>query len=128
MRVVARAIDFTLIFAAAEALPKAGWLAGLSYLLICDGLFEGRSVGKMLTGLRVLSRGGAPCSIKDSILRNSTLAVGFFLWRLPFVGWLLMAACVGLEFLVLLGSKDGKRLGDEIAGTAVLEMKVAKEA
>jgi uncharacterized RDD family membrane protein YckC len=121
LRVVSKCIDFILILAAAEALPKAGWLAGLGYLLISDGLFEGRSIGKRLTGLRVVSGSGKPCSIKDSILRNSTLGLGVLLWKIPFVGWIFLLAVIVLEFIILLGSKEGMRLGDEIAKTSVIE-------
>ncbi|MEJ2314421.1 MAG: hypothetical protein P8Y85_06530, partial [Nitrospirota bacterium] len=74
LRVVAKSIDFIIILAAAEALPRAGWLGGLVYLLISDGLLDGRSVGKKLTGLKVEAAGGRACTIRDSILRNSTLA------------------------------------------------------
>jgi uncharacterized RDD family membrane protein YckC len=121
LRVVSKSIDFILILAAAEALPRAGWIAGLVYLLISDGLFEGRSIGKRLAGLRAVGASGAPCSIKESILRNSTLAAGLVLWKIPLIGWILLSAILALEFTVLLGSKEGTRLGDEIAKTSVLE-------
>ena len=127
LRTVSKSIDFIFIFAAAEALPQAGWLAGLGYLLISDGLFEGRSIGKRLTGLSVATASGAPCSIKDSMLRNSTLAVGLLLWKVPYLGWLFFLAVVAFEFIVLLGSKEGMRLGDEIARTSVVENAEASE-
>jgi uncharacterized RDD family membrane protein YckC len=127
LRVVSKGIDFILILAAAEALPKAGWLAGLIYLLISDGLINGQSLGKKLTGLRVETAEGAPCTIKDSIVRNSTLAVGLLLWKIPFLGWILLAAVVALEFIILIGSKEGARLGDEIAKTSVVEIAGEKQ-
>ncbi|MDP2168348.1 MAG: RDD family protein [Thermodesulfovibrionales bacterium] len=128
LRVVSKFIDVILVFAAAEALPKVGWFAGVGYLLISDGLFEGRSLGKMLTGLRVVSAGGSPCSIRDSILRNSLLGAGLLLWKLPLIGWLFCGAAGAFEFILLLGSKEGKRLGDEIAKTSVLELVTEKES
>ncbi len=127
LRVVAKSIDFILILAAAEALPKAGWLGGLIYLLISDGLFDGRSVGKKLTGLRVETAEGRVCTIRDSILRNSTLAVGLVLWKIPAVGWILLAVVLALEFLIMLGSKESARLGDEIAKTSVVELAGAEQ-
>ena len=127
LRVVSKSIDFIMILAAAEALPKAGWLAGLIYLLISDGLFAGRSIGKKLTGLRVETAGGTACTIKDSILRNSTLGIGLILWKVPVVGWLLLAAVVALEFVILIGSNEGTRLGDEIAKTSVVETAEAEQ-
>jgi uncharacterized RDD family membrane protein YckC len=127
LRVVAKSIDFIIILAAAEALPRAGWLGGLVYLLISDGLLDGRSVGKKLTGLKVEAAGGRACTIRDSILRNSTLAVGVVLWRIPAVGWILLAVVIAIEFLVMLGSKEGARLGDEIAKTSVVETAGAEQ-
>lgn len=127
LRVVSKSIDFILILAAAEALPKAGWLGGLIYLLISDGLFDGRSIGKKLTGIRVETAKGQACTIKDSIARNSTLAVGLLLWKVPAVGWLFLAGVLALEFVILLGSKDGTRLGDEIAKTSVVEPAEAEQ-
>lgn len=127
LRTVSKSIDFIIIFTAVEALPHAGWLAGLGYLLISDGLFDGRSIGKRLTGLKVVSESGASCTIKDSILRNSTLALGLFLWKVPFLGWIFLLAIVAFELVVLLGSKEGLRIGDEIAGTSVLEITESKE-
>ncbi|HYA32069.1 MAG TPA: hypothetical protein VED67_04855, partial [Thermodesulfovibrionales bacterium] len=55
LRAFAKALDFILIAAAAEIVPKAGFFAGLAYILIGDGLFDGRSIGKLLMGLRVVS-------------------------------------------------------------------------
>lgn len=121
LRVVAKCIDFILVLAAAEALPKSGWLAGAGYLLISDGLFNGMSIGKKLIGLQVVTIEGAPCSIKDSIVRNTTVAIGVLLWKIPLVGWLLFIAVVIFEFIMLLGSKENMRLGDELAKTRVVE-------
>lgn len=126
-RVVSKGVDFILILAAAEALPKAGWLAGLTYLLISDGLLKGQSLGKKLTGLRVETAEGVPCTMKDSILRNSTLAIGLLLWKIPLVGWVLLATVMALEFIILIGSKENARLGDEIAKTSVVEIAEEKQ-
>lgn len=123
LRTAARVIDFLLIAAVLEIVPKAGYFGGLAYLLLGDGFLDGRSVGKKLTGLRVVSsETNAPCSIKDSILRNSTLALGFSLWIIPWIGWIFVALAAALEFILILGNKDGKRLGDEIAKTLVKEV------
>jgi uncharacterized RDD family membrane protein YckC len=121
VRAVSKAMDFIIIFAASEALPKAGWLAGLGYLLVGDGLEGGRSIGKRLTGLRVANESGGACSIRDSMIRNSTLALGLVLWKLPALGWLLLAAVVAFECIMILGSEENRRLGDELAHTSVVE-------
>lgn len=123
LRGVAKAIDFIIVAAAAEMIPRAGFFAGLAYLFISDGLFEGRSLGKQLVGLRVISTTtGKICSVRDSILRNLVLCIGVLLWKIPLVGWIFMVLILAFEFIMLLGSKEGMRLGDEIAKTTVIEI------
>jgi uncharacterized RDD family membrane protein YckC len=129
LRVFAKILDFILIAAMAEVIPKAGFYAGLSYLLISDGLFEGRSIGKFLIGLRVISTAhDGPCSMRESIVRNAPLGAGLLLCKLPWVGWIFIAGVSAVEFLILLGSKDGRRLGDELAKTTVVELVKSKDS
>lgn len=120
-RVVARGIDYILILAAVELLPKAGWVAGLVYILVSDGLIDGRSIGKRLAGLRVIGANGSNCTLLQSILRNSTLALGVLLWKLPLVGWAFPILTAGFEAVILIGSAEAKRIGDELAGTSVVD-------
>ena len=127
LRVFAKILDFILIAAMAEIIPKAGFYAGVSYLLISDGLFEGRSIGKFLIGLRVISlTHDGPCSVRESIVRNAPLGAGLLLFKLPWIGWIFIAGVSAVEFLILLGSKEGKRLGDELAKTTVVEVVTRK--
>ena len=122
LRTAAKVLDFILIAAVIEVIPRAGFFAGMAYLLLGDGLFDGRSLGKKLIRLRVISAAsGSACSFRDSVLRNSTLALGYALWLIPWIGWMFLAAVAAVEFVLILGNKDGNRLGDEIAGTAVIE-------
>jgi len=122
LRAAAKIIDFILIAAVIEIIPKAGYFAGLAYLLLGDGFLDGRSIGKKLIKLRVVSSDtGGPCTFRDSILRNSTLAAGYILWIVPWIGWVFILLASALEFILILGSRDGKRLGDEFAKTVVLE-------
>jgi hypothetical protein len=122
LRSVAKTIDLILVAAAIEIVPKAGFFAGLAYLLISDGLFNGKSIGKQLTGLKVISvASGKACSVRESMLRNLVLCIGVALWRIPLIGWGITLLIVGVEFVLLLGSKEGMRLGDEIARTTVIE-------
>ena len=121
LRAIAKTLDFIIIAAAAEVIPKAGFFAGLAYLLIGDGLFDGRSFGKKIIGLRVVSKNtDEPCSFRDSILRNSLFGLGYLFYKMPWFGWIFIVIVTVLEFVVLLGSKDGMRLGDEIAKTRVI--------
>jgi len=122
LRIIAKTLDLIIIAAAVEVVPKAGFFAGLAYLLIGDGLFDGKSLGKKLIGLRVVSVDtNTPCTYRDSILRNSTLGIGFLFYKIPWFGWILAAIISALELIILLGSRDGMRIGDEIAKTVVIE-------
>jgi hypothetical protein len=122
LRTAAKILDFILIAAVMEIIPRAGYYAGLAYILLGDGFFDGRSIGKKLIRLKVVSAStNAPCTFRDSILRNSTLAVGYIFWLIPWIGWIALFLVSALEFTLILGSKDGMRLGDEIARTAVIE-------
>lgn len=122
LRTAAKIIDFILIAAVIEIIPRAGYFAGIAYLLLSDGLFDGRSIGKKLLKLQVVSsETQSPCTFRESILRNSPFAVGYALLTVPWIGWIFVLIVAFFEFILVLGSKDSKRLGDEIAKTVVLE-------
>jgi len=122
IRAVAKILDLIIIAATAELVPKAGFFAGLAYLLIGDGFFDGRSIGKKLVGLKVVSAGTyTPCTFRDSVLRNSTLGLGYLLSHILWFGWIFILLVFVLEFIVLLGSSNGMRIGDEIAKTLVID-------
>lgn len=124
LRVIAKALDFIIIAAAAKIIPQVGYLAGLIYLLISDGLFDGRSIGKKVLKLKVTSLStGSSATFRDSILRNTTIASALLLYKIPLVGWFLFIIILAVEFLLMLGNKDGMRLGDDIANTKVIEDK-----
>ena len=129
-RVIARSIDLIIVGALIEIVPKAGFFAGITYLLIADGLFGGMSIGKKLIGLKVvLINSGKPCGYKESILRNFIFAIGLLLFGLlreiPLLGWvfsiIVPVLILSVEGLILLGSENGMRFGDEIAKTRVIE-------
>ena len=134
-RIIARTIDFIIVAALYEVIPRVGFFAGLTYLLIADGLFEGRSVGKKLIGLRVIIYNNTDkvtaCRFKESIYRNFPFAVGFMVFgifnMMPLIGWIFsftaVAVVVLFESLILVGSEKGMRLGDELAKTHVIEEK-----
>jgi uncharacterized RDD family membrane protein YckC len=122
LRTAAQVLDIILIAAVVEILPRAGFFAGLAYLLLSDGLFDGRSIGKKLIKLKVVSsESQQPCTFRGSILRNSTFALGYLLWLIPWIGWIFIIIVSVLELILVLGSKEGKRLGDEFARTSVIE-------
>ena len=128
VRTIARILDFIIVAAAVEIVPKAGFYAGLAYLLIGDGLFEGRSLGKRLIGIRVVSSvSSEPCTFRDSILRNSLFGIGFLFYKIFWLGWTFVAIVSAFEFIILLGSKNRMRLGDELAKTIVIESPQLKQ-
>ena len=128
LRTVAKILDFIIIYAALEIVPRAGFFAGLVYLLIGDGLFDGRSLGKKLIGLRVVAEDTqTPCTFRSSILRNSTLGIGFLFIKISWLGWIAVAIISIFEFIMLLGNTRGMRLGDELAKTVVVESSLAKQ-
>lgn len=124
LRTAARILDFILIAAVTEIIPRAGFFAGLAYLLLGDGFFDGRSIGKKLIRLQVISaKTGTPCTFREPVLRNSTFAAGYLLLLVPWIGWIFFLLISVIEFTLVLGSRDGARLGDGIAGTVVIETK-----
>jgi len=74
-------------------------------ILLRDG-YHGRSPGKRLLGLRLLTPGNRPCGYARSILRN-----------LP----LLIPGLNLVEMILVLFSAESRRAGDRLAGTAVVE-------
>jgi uncharacterized RDD family membrane protein YckC len=102
-------------------LNAAFWLAFLLFLLIQLAaewsyfvLFEmsggGRSLGKLVAGLRVVRDGGLPITFRASAVRN----------LLRIVDYLPTSYLVGLTSMVV--SSEGKRLGDMAAGTLVVRL------
>lgn len=121
-RVIARFMDILFALLLLRLPGYVGFLAGLTYIGIADGLMDGRSLGKRIIGLRTLNaERGTPADFRDSILRNSTVAVYYALFQIPVLGWALAFFGLGFELLLVIGSAEGRRLGDEIAGTVVVD-------
>ncbi len=121
-RAVAKAVDFIIIGALLETIPGAGYYAGLAYLLMGDGLFGGRSIGKRLIRLRVvLYETGDIGSYKESIIRNFPFAAGYILMAIPLIGFIFPLIIFFFEGLLMLGNDRGMRFGDELVKTQVIE-------
>lgn len=134
-----RAIAFVIDLVVAMLLgviPFIGSLLGAAYMLVRDGLdidfMKGRSLGKKLMGLRPLRSDGQPMDIMTSIMRNWPLALGSLASSItyaPFLGLLGLSLLISLVgFIVLLveiyyvvTSPDGRRWGDRLAHTHVVE-------
>ncbi len=134
-RLVAGFIDGVLCLLV-SSVPGVGILVGIAYLLVRDGLefsfMERRSIGKQLMKLRPVRNDGRPMDIATSFHRNALLAVGplgALLMAVPLLGWLLgfLIGAAGLvigviEVLRIFSDPGGRRLGDDMAETCVLEV------
>ena len=120
-RFVAKFIDLLVAFAFSLILYPVGFFAGMTYLLIADGFFDGRSLGKKLIRLQTLSQAGILCSYRESILRNLTMGLAYLLFFIPYIGKLLFATILIVEGLLIIGNERGHRIGDELAGTQVID-------
>ncbi len=131
-RAVAYAIDFVvrlLIFAVlaivfriiGEVLPgmSAGvmlfalFLLQWAYYVVCEGCFNGRTVGKRMMGLRVIQEQGYPITFWGAVIRNLLRAGDLVLLFLPTVVCLLL-------------TKNFQRLGDLVANTVVVSERSAR--
>jgi len=87
-------------------------LAPLAYGLLKDGMARGQSIGKRAAGIMVIDLDeNIPCGKAKSLLRN---LIPILLSIVPFVGWL-------VEPIMVLIAEDGRRLGDRVASTQVID-------
>ena len=122
-RGIARLIDLYIVAAAAQMLVPVGFLGGLAYILIADGFSGGRSIGKRLIGLQTVLPGQREAAgFRESIIRNIPFAVAQVAFAVPYVGWLISVAIIAFEAILILGNEQGRRFGDEVAGTQVLDV------
>lgn len=121
-RFIAKFLDLLIVSAIAQVPLKISFLAALSYLLLSDGFAGGKSIGKQLIGLQTLSdEPDQETSFRESIIRNISLGIAYLLAQIPVIGWLLGLGLIGFESLLLLGNAKGRRVGDELAGTQVID-------
>ena len=93
-----------------DSVNSAAWLIGL-FVGIVNLVFlpmaSGQTLGKMLTGLRIVAIDGSSPSVGSIALRQT-------------FGYFLVAASLGLSFFVSFFSRKGRALHDYIAGTVVI--------
>ncbi len=122
-RGIARLIDLFIVAAAGQMLVPVGFLGGLAYILIADGFSGWRSIGKRLIGLQTVLPGQREAAgFRESIIRNLPFAVAQVAFAIPYVGWLISIAIVAFEAVLIVGNEQGRRFGDEVAGTQVLDV------
>lgn len=81
------------------------WLVGIGYLLLRDALISGRSVGKFVVGVTVMDHHKNACGVLRSVVRNL---------------FLFLPGPV-IELCVMACSFGGRRLGDRLAKTQVID-------
>ena len=136
-RAIARGLDLLVALAPLWLVPRghplAAGLLAAAILLFGDSLFgAGRSLGKRLAGLRVVTLATRrPAGVRESVLRNLLFAVAFApaLAGTPQISAVALACIVVLEAGVALRplTRDlgQRRLGDLIAGTQVIDGRLA---
>jgi uncharacterized RDD family membrane protein YckC len=128
LRGLARLADFTIAFGMATTAPGVGPLLAAAYLLLADGLMQGQSPGKKIFGVKaVVPATRAPVSFQESALRNAPFAAVTLFWALPWL-WpiflLVGLPVIGYEAWQAWDEPLGRRLGDRIAETQVVDGKV----
>jgi uncharacterized RDD family membrane protein YckC len=123
-RAIAGFVDLLIVIGLARLPDVLGFLSASGYILIRDGLFEGRSPGKKLIGLSVsLEEEPGAAGYRESIIRNVPLAAAYILFLIPYAGWVFGPAVLAIEWLVALGDDRGMRIGDMLAKTWVVQPK-----
>ena len=125
-RFLAKFIDLLIAGGLSQTFRFFGPLAALTYLLISDGFFDGKSIGKKLIGIKtILKSNKRPCDFKYSILRNLPIGIVALFAFTPFIGWLLFFTLglliIGFEIYLIVSDKEGLRIGDIIADTMVVD-------
>jgi uncharacterized RDD family membrane protein YckC len=90
-------------------------LVSIGYPVVFESLMRGRTPGKAALGLRVVRDDGGPIGFRQAFVRGLT---GAFLER-PGITFFM-----GAIFTMLLNGR-GKRIGDLLAGTVVIQERVA---
>jgi uncharacterized RDD family membrane protein YckC len=91
-------------------ISNTGWLITVLLALtdfVILPLIVGQSVGKILTGLRVVKADGSPATLKSLFLRH-------------LVGYPITVLTIGLGFFLSVFSSKGRALHDFIANTVVI--------
>ncbi len=132
-RLAAALIDGLITFVVG-LIPLLGGLVATAYWLVRDGLdlefMDHRSIGKKVMKLRPVTIDGSPVDVATSVKRNWMFALGgigqllfFTLIGIPIAFLLFLAAFViGIvEIVLVVTDSEGRRFGDKLAGTRVIE-------
>jgi len=132
LRGLARLADFTIAFGIASTASGYGPLVAAAFLLLADGLIQGQSPGKRVFGVKaVVPATRAPAGFQESALRNAPFAAATLCWALPIlwpVFFLVGVPAVIYEAWRVLEEPQGRRFGDRLAETQVVDTKVVTSA
>lgn len=127
-RLISKAIDLILVGILSRLFVPFGLFAGALYILISDGFFKGQSIGKWLTGIRVIYQTSEekerPCDFRESFIRNLPYGILVILSSLPYIGYLFLF--IGFLFVLvetyfIYADDRGVRIGDIYADTTVID-------
>ena len=85
------------------------------YHVICELAFRGQSLGKRMTGIRVVKSDGSPVDPASSFLRNLLRFADTFFFFFP------------IAFISIAVSRGFRRIGDWAGGTLVVYSSMAKD-
>lgn len=88
------------------------------YFFFFEWLNRGRTPGKMLMGLRVVSADGTALDVLQVVIRSLLRVADMF--PLLFLGWLYFLPSYATGFITILSTRGFQRLGDMAAGTLVV--------
>ncbi|MBK8847437.1 MAG: RDD family protein [Bacteroidetes bacterium] len=86
------------------------WLPAMVYSLVCEVLFDGQTLGKMVARIRVISKDGVPATFANFFMR----------WMFRIIDIFMSGGSVAVVTILMNGK--GQRLGDIAAGTAVISL------
>ncbi len=135
-RFLAAFIDGLIAGVIGSVIPIVGGIIGAAYMVARDGLdiefMRRRSLGKKLMQLNVVRLDGKPMDIETSFRRNWMFGLGVLvtlLLYIPILGWALipvvglLSAAIGIyEIYKVMTDAEGRRWGDAMAGTKVIEV------
>ncbi len=131
-RLIGKAADLIVAMSLWHIPGAAGVAAALFYVLMCDGFPRGQSLGKWLTGLKVVRLDREGMDFPSSFLRNLTVAAPFLFYLLPVVGpflaFTLGPAVLLVETYLGFYDPEGQRMGDTFAQTLVVEYRQESDA
>lgn len=121
-RAIGKLIDLVIVLIIWNIFSNPGLLVGSLYLLISDGLFKGKSIGKKIMRLKVINlENRNPADFRDSVIRNLLLSISVLLLKIPIIGWMIFFIVYAIEFIIIIGDSESRRVGDYLAKTVVIE-------